>query len=145
MSASIPASFSPFRCVYRGETSTLNAARTGVADWLESQGGASLLQDVTLVVSELVSNAIEASPACDYVVDANVSAGMVSLTVTNETTSPIPGSDSWGPVEALAAQGRGLAIVSALCDQVVVSEHQGRTSVTVKLAFDHPSADQSAL
>ena len=85
--------------------------------------------DVTLIVSELVSNAIEAA-SYGTVIVVDISSGGTGLVIavsnqgerrlTNVTPAMSGGAKS---------RGRGLSLVSMLSREVTVTEKHGRTTV----------------
>jgi anti-sigma regulatory factor (Ser/Thr protein kinase) len=110
---------------YAGTTSTLRAARNDVLDWLkENLLGEDLQDRAALVLSELTSNAVQASPGHAYKVHASLDdEGAVVIAVTSRSDHGLPPPrEQWGPATVLAARGRGLLIVGKLSDQVVVAQ-----------------------
>ena len=92
-----------FRRVYDGTSSTLSDARSDAVGWLGQHGlGLELQERAALVLSELATNAVQASPGTGY---------SVQLTIDR---------DRWGPPSLLAPRGRGLMIVRELAEDVVV-------------------------
>lgn len=89
---------------------SVKQAREFVSDHLEGQD-AQLVADTTLMVSELVTNAIRhAGGPCELTLE--LTAGSVRVDVRDVATTP-PQSRSPSPDDAF---GRGLLIVSALAD-----------------------------
>jgi len=121
-----------FRRTYRGRTDTLNVARLQLQSWLSDANPLATSPDALLVLSELASNTIE-SGAPTFSVRASLSDATLSITVSNPTVGDVPSPDSWGPDDVLALQGRGLAIVQALAEEVTVIQAEGTTHVTAKL------------
>lgn len=122
---------------YDGTTRTLRTARGEMAQWLaENQVGDELTDRAALVVSELASNAVQASPGVPY--DLRVSllpGGPVVISLASMTTNAgPPPRGQWGPTSVLAATGRGLMIVDELSDSVSVDRPEaGRLVVTATL------------
>jgi anti-sigma regulatory factor (Ser/Thr protein kinase) len=89
--------------------------------------------DITLIVSELVSNAIEAA-AYGTVIVVDISSGGTGLViaVSNEgeqrLASVMPAMSG-----GATSRGRGLALVSMLSREVIVTENHGRTTVQALL------------
>ena len=117
---------------YAGTTSTLRTARNDVIEWLKDNRFDQDLQDrVTLVLSELTSNAVQAAPGNPYSVRASLDddgAVVVAVTSRNDHDSPPP-REKWGPATVLAPRGRGLLIVGQLSDHVAVDEPGNNTVV----------------
>lgn len=87
--------------------------------------------DVVLVLSELVTNAVDQGPDADIRVGVDTSDdGEVTLTVANRRTgAPLDEPRRWPVPEKLGERGRGLQIVGHLADHVVVDDVDGWTSV----------------
>ncbi len=117
---------------YDGTTSTLRGARNDVVEVLGTHlSDQDLLDRAELVVSELATNAIQASPGSAYSVRVSMAAdGSVVLAVTSsiERDGPLPRS-AWGPAFPQALRGRGLLIVDALTDEVDVRRSPAGTLV----------------
>lgn len=118
---------------YAGSTDTINQARTDLVDWLFECDMASVTADAQLVVSELTSNAVEASPGEPYRVSAWLGPDTLCITVTNRSTEQLPDEDDWSPESVLAPQGRGLMIVKALSETVDIERTDTETTVSVHL------------
>jgi anti-sigma regulatory factor (Ser/Thr protein kinase) len=125
------------------ELPSIGAARQTVGRFLE-------LADVTeeeteslvLVTSELCTNAVEATPDPDsgeVVVACRVADRSVELKVTNrgERFEPEPHL----PDDPEADNGRGLFLVDALTDRLVVRHRAGRTTVTATRHLPEPGDD----
>lgn len=118
---------------FAGRTSTIAVARRFAADAAGALGcDADVGARLALVVSELASNAVEASHD-DYTVTVDPTGnGSVVVTVTNHADGPdIPDRDDWGPHQPLAARGRGLGIVEHLAAGVEVAAAPSAVTVTV--------------
>jgi anti-sigma regulatory factor (Ser/Thr protein kinase) len=79
-----------------------------------------LLERAELVLSELASNAVQASPGNPYQLRLSLDADdslVMALTSRTRNGGPPP-RESWGPSAVLAARGRGLMIVDELSDDV---------------------------
>ena len=112
-----------FQRAYDGTSSTLVAARHDLIDWLTERGYDQELRDrAALVLSELATNAVQASPGSDYGVRARTGGdGSAVMTVTSHTEfEQPPPREHWGPATALALRGRGLMIVDEVADDVQV-------------------------
>lgn len=108
---------------YDGTTSTLRAARTDmVASLTEQNVDDDLRERAELVLSELASNAVQASPGNPYKLRLSLDADgtlVMALTSRAHNGGPPP-RGSWGPSAVLAPSGRGLMIVDELSDRVHV-------------------------
>jgi anti-sigma regulatory factor (Ser/Thr protein kinase) len=108
---------------YDGTTSTLRAARTDMVACLTEQDvDDDLRERAELVLSELASNAVQASPGNPYKLRLSLDADgalVMSLTSRAHNGGPPP-RGSWGPSAVLAPSGRGLMIVDELSDVVNV-------------------------
>ena len=109
--------------VYDGTSSTLRDARNDAAGWLRQHGlGPELQQRAALVLSELATNAVQASPGCDYSVQLTIDrdrAAIIAVTSHTSYEQPLP-REHWGPPSRLALRGRGLMIVSESAEDVAV-------------------------
>jgi len=121
---------------YDGTTETINQARTDLVEWLLEQGLSGVSADAQLVVSELTSNAVEASPDEPYSVAAWIDAGTLCITVTNRSNAELPPPGDWSPETVLAPQGRGLLIVKALSAAVHIDQTDHETVVSAHLHID---------
>ncbi len=117
---------------YQGVTSALRAARSELVDCLEARGIDQDLQDrAQLVLSELATNAVEASPGNPFVVRLAIDEGkslVMQVTSRSDTGRPPP-REGWGPATALAPRGRGLLIVGSLSSQVDIDQPTAGTVV----------------
>lgn len=117
---------------YDGISSSLRDARKDVVGWLLDCGFDHDLQGrAALVVSELATNAVQASPGITYCVQLRrVGDRSATLVVTSHTNfQRPPPRQHWGPASPLAARGRGLMIVEQLADEVEVGLPSGDTVV----------------
>lgn len=121
---------------YAGETATINQARLDLDSLLQANDLAEVTNDAQLILSELVSNAIEASPGENYRVVALIEPDVIQITVSNPSTAELPAQDKWAPESVLSPQGRGLLIVNALSEMVTVEQSDGATVVSARLRFD---------
>jgi serine/threonine-protein kinase RsbW len=111
------------------------AARHAVVSHLAGRGVSStVIDDLELVTSELVTNAIVHPPpmARGDVVQVHVAVtGEVRLAVANVgSAAAIPPVEAWVPAAPGALSGRGLGIVRRLCDEVAV-EQRGELTVVI--------------
>lgn len=92
------------------------------------------LSDVELVTSELVTNALEhrTADAADAAVEVCVGLGKDVLDVSVAAPSADLPTIDVGGVPVTARRGRGLFIVSALCDNVAVSASEDLVRVSCR-------------
>lgn len=116
---------------YDGTTGTLRAARNDVVGFLKAHvADEDLHERAELVVSELATNAIQASPGVAYALHVAFRDGSVVLAVTSFTRHDAPPPrEAWGPTTARAPRGRGLLIVDGLTDGVAVDRPSHDTIV----------------
>lgn len=128
----------PLACTYEGATGQLRHVRADVVAWLDRGGaGVEAQERAALVVSELAANAVQAAPGRRFDVGARWDGGHVVVTVRNATDGDRPPHrDAWGPVDALAPRGRGLAIVDALAEGVQIDDDGTDVVVTARLRVD---------
>ncbi len=111
----------------------VSRVRHAVVDHLQQHGVPSVVaEDVELVTSELVTNAIvhpRRSGSRTRVLVRIVVADSVKVSVANRgSVIDIPPVEDWGPAPPRAVVGRGLGIVRRLSDAVAV-EQRGRLAV----------------
>ena len=116
------------RHVSVADTAEIRAARNLVADEAVDHVGADRAEDVRLVVSELVTNALEHGDGGDAVVEFGVDDGSFVVSVTAES-SVVP-DHATNAVSQDQATGRGLQIVARLSESVVVSGQERTVAVT---------------
>jgi anti-sigma regulatory factor (Ser/Thr protein kinase) len=113
---------------YEGMTDTLRVARLEVGGRLaERRLSVDLRERAELVVSELASNAVQASPGAPYRIRVAIEsddAVVIALTSEASQGGPPPRAE-WGPTNVLSATGRGLLIVDELSDDVNVQRPAG--------------------
>lgn len=116
---------------YRATTDTIAAARHDAAEWAEEVGADDVeVERIVLIVSELVSNAVEATED-HYDLALWATSDSWRIRVTNRAApGAIPPRDDWGPDDILSLRGRGLAIVETLASHVLVDHDGGRVVVT---------------
>lgn len=108
----------------------VSEARRGVLALAPVQGlGSAERQDVALIVSELVSNAVlAATPGSTVTVRVDARAGSLTIEVVN-AGPPAPVAIGWSLPAPDAPSGRGLAIVEQLCTDVTLVSAGGHTTV----------------
>lgn len=124
---------------FAGATITIALARKLVDDFLQRRSAPKDLRErAALAVSELASNAVQASPGEDYqvTVEEITDAPEFVIGVTNSTSAEaIPPREDWGPQDVLAPRGRGLAIVESVSDSVQIENIEGGlVSVNARLS-----------
>jgi anti-sigma regulatory factor (Ser/Thr protein kinase) len=119
---------------YSSDTRSVAAARHELVRFLGRVDEAAR-ERAMLVVSELMSNAVEAST--DPITLSLESSGgtePVQIRVRNVATDDdFPDREDWGPDEPLARRGRGLAIVDTLAESVEVKREGDWVVVTARM------------
>ncbi|MGZ4673771.1 MAG: ATP-binding protein [Ilumatobacteraceae bacterium] len=127
---------------YEGEAATLRVARRDVLAWLTDVGAdESTKERAALIVSELATNALQASPGRMYRVRVALDGdGCASISVRNHTTGGRPPArDRWQFADRSALRGRGLAIVTSLAEEVSVNDDaDGEVVVTARIRLPLP-------
>jgi anti-sigma regulatory factor (Ser/Thr protein kinase) len=126
---------------YDGTTGTLRAARNDVVDFLrEHVPDEDLHERAELVVSELATNAIQASPGVAYGLRVALAGdGSVVLVVRSSTRNGVPPPrEVWGPAHPTAPRGRGLLIVDGLTDELAV-ERPSDDTIVITATFRVPT------
>jgi anti-sigma regulatory factor (Ser/Thr protein kinase) len=113
------------------------SVRHAVVDHLAQRGVPStVIDDIELVTSELVTNAIiHPRPAAgEPAIHVHlVLTDAVEIAVANiGSAGTIPPVAEWRPAPAAAPSGRGLGIVRRLCDHVTVEQRGGRAVITCR-------------
>lgn len=81
----------------------------------------SVVGDVQLIVSELMTNAIDHGPEGSVTIELHRDDDVVGASVTSPApASELRATDTWTVPDADATRGRGLAIVRHLADEVEV-------------------------
>lgn len=119
------------RLRFRASVDSVPHARHRLSDWLAELGvPKSTVDDMALAITELVTNAVEASPTASapILVHATYSDHDLCIEVIDEGQGFTldDSSDRPGPQ---SIRGRGLPIVRALVDLVEVDRSDGRTRV----------------
>lgn len=111
--------------------------RHAVVEHLAQRGVPStVIDDIELVTSELVTNAIihprpvAGAPAIH--VHVAITDAIEIVVANNGSVATIPPVTEWRPAPALAPSGRGLGIVRRLCDHVTVEQRDGRAVITCR-------------
>ena len=111
----------------RADPGEIGGARHAVVGHLAELGvPMAVIDDIELVTSELVTNAIvhPRPERRSNVVHVHVDVSdEIAMSVANVgTTAAIPPVDAWQPASPAAMSGRGLGIVRRLCDEVAVEQ-----------------------
>ena len=125
---------------FRATIDAVPVARHSLGRWLEElKVDRNTREELALVVTELVTNAVEASPGPQHEVILQVECerDRIALHVTDEG-SGFDQQQQTEPPEPTAVRGRGLPIVHALMDDVTIDRHENRTLVrTTRSLTDH--------
>lgn len=115
------------------DMTALPVARHAAAEWLAGERvDATIRDDVLLVLTELVANAV-ALAAGPVTMTMSVGDAGVRLSVSNPpTVEALPPPDRWEDPGPDGDRGRGLAIVRRLCPVVTVSAGLGGTEVVCR-------------
>jgi anti-sigma regulatory factor (Ser/Thr protein kinase) len=138
-----------FERAYDGTSNTLCLARRDVVGWLGERGFDRDLQErAALVLSELATNAVQASPGTAYAVSVcqpDEQSAVVAVTSRTDYEHPPPRSQ-WVPLSKFALRGRGLMIVDEIADDVEIDLPNRETVVvtaTLRSANPGSSAQES--
>jgi len=113
------------------ETGGISAAREAFDVWLQDAGATEEERgDLTVVVSELASNAVEGTSDGSAEVRAWLRDGEIGLEVTNRVSDDHDDAQRWDLDDPLRGGGRGLLIVRAYTDSMQV--HSSADSVVVR-------------
>jgi anti-sigma regulatory factor (Ser/Thr protein kinase) len=126
---------------YGGDVATLGKARRDVVAWLQSCGADDESRDrATLIISELATNALQASPGKEYrILLERVDGQLASITVENRTNGSYPPApEQWKPVDRSALRGRGLGIVRSLSENLTVGGDDQHVAVTATIRLHQP-------
>lgn len=112
---------------------SIRVCRDVLTEWLQTaRVGPAAISDLKLIVSELVANAVEVAASAVMVWAWPEGADMV-LEVADDGPG-FPGEPRiTAPEDDVAPGGRGLQVVDAISDEVVVRSGRGGTRVTVRL------------
>lgn len=124
----------PFEMEFSARLDSIPLARHELGQWLRTGRVPSpICEELALVVTELVTNAVEASPspAARVEVWARFDEEKVILRVSDEGEGFEPEIDPTALPELSTERGRGLPIVNALMDEVNVHRNTSHTVVEV--------------
>lgn len=132
---SSPQQSDTFFSTYQPSTAVVGTARADFSAWLGTRHDApELHDDMVVVVSELVANAVQASrgDSGTITVAAAMEDQSLTLEVTNPASSTLATVNRWDHGDPLRSGGRGLLIVESLVDDVVISPPDGTRALTVR-------------
>jgi anti-sigma regulatory factor (Ser/Thr protein kinase) len=110
----------------------VSVARRFVSDTLDGQVESSVVADLMLATSELVTNAFEHGRECPVVVTARTTADGASVSVRSVGASGLDDDiDTWTPPCEPATTGRGLGIIRAIADQIDIVRHDDMLEITI--------------
>ena len=107
----------------------LRHVRRIVATWMEAVGAS--WDELPLVTTELLSNALAASPP-DERVEITLEGGAAEVAVTVCDAGSGLKSRSFAAPPPSSERGRGLAIVDGLADQLTIDRSHGHTRITAR-------------
>lgn len=123
---------------------SIGAARQAFVSWLgQVSADHDLLQDMSVVVSELASNALDGGdpgePEAEVraEVRADVDGDVINLVVSNRIPDDLTDIRHWDLDDPLRGGGRGLMIVRAYTDSLSVDSAGGTVSVRCTRRLDH--------
>lgn len=122
----------PFESPIQATPSAVTPCRRAFAEWLrDSDVADDLVSELTIVFSELLSNAVKASRDTDREVQtrADVEDGRVVIEVCNPVDRTPLDVERYDLGDPLRAGGRGLVIVRAYTDEVEITLQDDSISV----------------
>lgn len=127
---------------FSAQLESIPKARHQLARWLENRRVPSeITEEIALVVTELVTNAIEASPDSDARIEIELYVENDEQVVLKVRDEGVGFSETVTSVSLPAfteSRGRGLPIVTALMDGFIVRRRRGCTEVEVTRQLPHP-------
>ena len=120
---------------------SLSDARAAINEWVASSGHTASLPaliaaDIDVVVTELAANVVDHTSSEWFGVVIGVEAQRVSVEVSNlGPCDRVPPVESWADL-AVDERGRGLRIVGAICDPIVVAGDRTATTITCEMGLD---------
>lgn len=118
---------------------SISAARQAFMSWLgQVSTDHDLLQDMSVVVSELASNALDGGDpgAPEAEVRADLEGDVINLVVSNRVPDDLTDIRHWDLDDPLRGGGRGLMIVRAYTDSLSVDSTGGTVSVRCTRRLD---------
>lgn len=116
----------------RATVDSVPTARHTLTNWLRELGiEGDVVDDLALAMTELVTNAVEASPstASEVVIHAVFASPDIHLEVADRGGGFTLGAHTFDEPGPQSIRGRGLPIVQALVDHVAVTRRKGETKV----------------
>lgn len=116
----------------------LSSARSEIGSWLETHAEpgvrtSTLAGDIEMVVSELGANVIDHTSSPWLRIEVQLEARRAVVTITNPSDAgALPPVEVWGTLEE-GHRGRGLRIIRALCDTIVVTGGEELTHIRCEL------------
>lgn len=132
---SSPADEAATEFAYSATAASVAVARSDALLWLNRTGVEDVADRdrVVLAVSELASNAVEATAQEPIVIEYRLHKSSVLVSVCNNSANSSPPPRAlWGPDDPLAARGRGLEIVDALADHLDIEKSGSSIRVTAE-------------
>lgn len=116
-----------------GQMTNVSIARRFVTSELRDRAPSSVVADLQLVTSELVTNAIEHGDAQPVVVSVHSTPSQASVSVASHQRpdSRIADANHWNIADPERLAGRGLGIVRAIADDLDVSSNGTELVITV--------------
>lgn len=126
------------------DRSEIGQARSALAQWLRAGSvDHDVLEDLGVVASELLANAIDASPGDGTVALRGTNeAAVVTLEAINRVSDWVSPADRWDLDDPLRTGGRGLLIVSALVDHVEAEHDVSNFCTVVRVRRNLTSVEQ---
>lgn len=127
-----------FSSSYPATDGSIAYARREVTQWLRSHtaddGDGEVVDEMAVVVSELVTNAVRATggPDATVKVAARIHGGAILLEVCNPSAMWVDVDRRWDLDDPLRLGGRGLLIVRSLVDDVTVEVDPDAVTTTVR-------------
>ena len=123
-----------FAASYESNTAVIADARTAFSAWLGARHDGELHDEMLVVLSELVSNAVAASQAGtdEITVQAWIDDDGLTLEVTNPASAVFTTASCWDLDDPLRTGGRGLILVEALVDDLSIAPPDDRHPLSVR-------------
>lgn len=121
------------------EPASVPAARRFVRAALTEVVAAEVAADLQLVVSELVTNAVQYGTESPIAVAVGYDPGAAFVAVTNTSavTSAVGPVSTWNISDVRQLDGRGLGIVRAIADDVSVERSDRQLTIKAVRVTDH--------
>lgn len=121
---------------------SIGSARQAFGTWLgQATDDRELLEDMSVVISELASNALDGGPDDDPAaqVRAEITGAVLEVVVSNTVPDGAADIRHWDLDDPLRGGGRGLMIVRAYTDSLAVDSTGGTVSVRCTRRLDATS------